>query len=419
MMNRKWCKNNPYLALNGTYRSFLAIILVFTFGCSTPKNINLNHHDESSLNHQVLNFIEESSDIVLAKAEEILRINPDPITNYQSERSAGGLNDFYSEGDYWWMDPENPEGPYIRKDGLTNPANFTAHRKAMRNLNEWVSTLVAAYLYSGEEKYARHALKHLHAFFIDPYTRMNPNLLYAQAIKGRFTGRGIGIIDTIHLIEVARAIEILIEENQIPDDIAIGLINWFGNYNTWLNQHPYGLDEKEHGNNHSTWWAAQVMAFGSLAHQKEYVLLGYEQAKKLLNKQMSDIGSFPEELARTKPYNYSLFNLEGYAIIGYYADKSGLEFWNYETDSGKVEKAFNYMKPYLRDKSKWPHPKDVSHFDEIPVRSVGLMLALLGFEDTSLFETWKVLDAEKKSEEVKRNFPLWQPVLWINSESLE
>ena len=36
---------------------------------------------------------------------------------------------------------------------------------------------------------------------------MNPHLLYAQAIKGRFTGRSIGIIDTLHLVEVARAID--------------------------------------------------------------------------------------------------------------------------------------------------------------------------------------------------------------------
>ncbi len=34
---------------------------------------------------------------------------------------------------------------------------------------------------------------------------MNPNLQYAQAIQGRFTGRGTGIIDTLHLVEVARA----------------------------------------------------------------------------------------------------------------------------------------------------------------------------------------------------------------------
>src|SRR5258705_6773327 len=45
----------------------------------------------------------------------------------------------------------------------------------------------------------------LRAWFVDDATRMSPHLLYAQAIKGRFTGRGTGIIDTLHLVEVARA----------------------------------------------------------------------------------------------------------------------------------------------------------------------------------------------------------------------
>lgn len=32
---------------------------------------------------------------------------------------------------------------------------------------------------------------------------MNPNLHYAEAIHGRLTGRGIGVIDTLQLVEVA------------------------------------------------------------------------------------------------------------------------------------------------------------------------------------------------------------------------
>ena len=46
------------------------------------------------------------------------------------------------------------------------------------------------------ERYVRHALLHLRGWFLDPAMLMNPSLLYAQAISGRFTGRGIGIIDT-------------------------------------------------------------------------------------------------------------------------------------------------------------------------------------------------------------------------------
>jgi len=64
--------------------------------------------------------------------------------------------------------------------------------------------LASAYKLTGDSKYVLHALKHCKAWFTDEATLMNPNLLYAQAIKGRFTGRGIGIIDTIQLMEVVQ-----------------------------------------------------------------------------------------------------------------------------------------------------------------------------------------------------------------------
>ena len=47
----------------------------------------------------------------------------------------------------------------------------------------------AAWKLTGDRQYSDHAAKHLRAWFVDPATRMNPNLQYAQAIHGRFTGR--------------------------------------------------------------------------------------------------------------------------------------------------------------------------------------------------------------------------------------
>src|SRR4030095_5962610 len=58
---------------------------------------------------------------VLKAANQYLKEEPITITASTSPRSAGGLHDFFSEGDYWWPDPQNPDGPYIQRDGLTNP----------------------------------------------------------------------------------------------------------------------------------------------------------------------------------------------------------------------------------------------------------------------------------------------------------
>src|SRR5258708_10926165 len=146
---------------------------------------------------------------ILKAANQYLSETPITITASHSPRSAGGTHNFFSEGDYWWPDPQNPDGPYVQRDGMSNPDNFNEHRRALMRLSVQVPALVAAWKITSNERYAKHGARHLRAWFLDPSTRMNPNLQYAQAIHGRFTGRGIGIIDTIHLVEVARAIEIL------------------------------------------------------------------------------------------------------------------------------------------------------------------------------------------------------------------
>ncbi len=357
-----------------------------------------------------LNFNQKA---VIDAAEIYLHQPPVPITRFTCERSAGGPHDFYSEGDYWWPNPDDPNGPYIRRDGQTNPENFTAHREALWDFSRWVSALTVAYLVSGEEKYASHAQAHLNAWLVDETTKMNPNLLYAQAIKGRVTGRGIGIIDAIHLIEVSRSIQLLHEKGALEEAGFLKMKIWFSQFVEWLTTHPYGIDERDHGNNHSTWWAAQVAAFADLAGRPDLMELCRQQFKKLLNAQMDESGGFPAELSRTKPYDYSLFNLEAYSILAHIASTETDNLWTYEGKHGSLEKAWNFMHPFIADKSGWPLPPDVEHFDELPIQSCGLLLAGLALENRQFLETWQGLSPERKSKEVDRTFPLRQPVLWV------
>ena len=182
---------------------------------------------------------------VLAAARRYLNDAPVTVTAFRAERSAGGIHDFYSEGDYWWPDPAHPEGPYVRRDGETNPDNFVAHRDAMRRLSQIVPALVAAYEITRERRYAARAADHLRAWFVAESTRMNPNLLYGQAIKGVATGRGIGIIDTIHLVEVAQAVRELERLGAIDRATLEGTKGWFRQYLAWMTTHPYGIAERE------------------------------------------------------------------------------------------------------------------------------------------------------------------------------
>ncbi|HXT30743.1 MAG TPA: alginate lyase family protein, partial [Vicinamibacterales bacterium] len=82
---------------------------------------------------------------VLTAADKYLKDAPLTVTASHSPRSAGGQHDYFSEGDYWWPDPANPDGPYIQKDGLSNPANFNDHRRALMRFSVQMPALVAAY----------------------------------------------------------------------------------------------------------------------------------------------------------------------------------------------------------------------------------------------------------------------------------
>jgi hypothetical protein len=285
---------------------------------------------------------------VLKAANKYLAEPPVTVTAASSPRSAGGKHDFFSEGDYWWPDPKNPDGPYIQRDGMTNPDNFVEHRRAMIRLSLIVPALAAAYKITKERKYADHAAAHLRAWFIDDDTRMNPNLQYAQAIKGRFTGRGTGIIDTLHFVEVARAAGHL---DLKPADLA-GVKSWFASYTGWMTTHPYGIAERDAKNNHGTCWCTQVAAFAQLTGNREQTEYCRNRYKTVLvpNQEAAD-GTFPLELARTKPYGYSLFNLDAMAILVQTLTTREDDLWKWQLPDGRgMAKAVAYMYPYIADK---------------------------------------------------------------------
>src|SRR5688572_1695530 len=165
-------------------KNLLVIICWIVTGCSSHKSLQQG----SVLYNEVANTLRIQ---IVKQAEWALQQQPVTVTAHHSARSAGGRHDFFSEGDYWWPNPVSIDSPYIQKDGMTNPDNFVAHRQAMIRLSRVVGALASAYKLSGDEKYVQQALKHCKAWFVDTLTLMNPNLLYAQAIKGRFTGRGI------------------------------------------------------------------------------------------------------------------------------------------------------------------------------------------------------------------------------------
>lgn len=356
---------------------------------------------------------------VMRLGEKYLNEKPITVTASSSPRSAGGRHDYFSEGDYWWPDPKNPDGPYIQRDGMSNPDNFNDHRRALMRLSLHVPALTAAWMLTRDRKYAAHAVAHLRAWFVDERTLMNPHLLYAQAIKGRVTGRGIGIIDTLHLVEVARAITALEKAPVWSDAERGGVRDWFARYLKWMTTHEYGIAEREAKNNHGTCWVMQAGEFARYTNNRELMEFCRTRFKTVLvPNQIAADGSFPEELRRTKPYGYSLFNLDAMTGCCQILSTPDDSLWRFQTADGRgVRQALEFMVPFVADKSKWPHKPDVMYFDAWPVRHHSLLFGGLALDRPSWLALWRRLEPDPTVEEVIRNYVVRQPVLWVSRRS--
>jgi hypothetical protein len=352
---------------------------------------------------------------VLRNAAKYIGDRPATVTAAQSKRSAGGPHDFFSEGDYWWPDPNNPDAAYIQKDGMTNPDNFVEHRKFLMKLSVQVPALAAAWKLTQDRRWADHAATHVRAWFVDESTRMNPNLQFAQAIHGRFTGRGTGVIDTIHLIEVARAIPFLAQAKALSPADFEATKKWFAEYNVWMTTSRNGTDERDAKNNHGTCWLMQVAAFAQLTGDRKLLDYCTDRYKTVIVPgQIEPDGSQPLELRRTKPYGYCLFNLEALATVCQILSGGGENLWAFNTPDGRgVKKAIEYMYPFIRDRKTWKNAPDVMYFEYWPMRQEALLFGALAWGRADYMELWKTLPADSDVDEVIRNYFIRQPVLWV------
>jgi hypothetical protein len=356
---------------------------------------------------------------IIQQANIALTLPVVTVTASSSERSTGGIHDFYSEGDYWWPNPKDLDGPYMRKDGQSNPNNFIDHRLAMLSFRDSVASLTSAYLVTDNKEYARRALVHINAWFVDQDTYMTPNLLYGQAVKGRHTGRSIGIIDTLHLTEVAISIVALKEAGAISTEQFKPIKTWFSQYLTWLNTHEFGIKEKHHPNNHGVAWSLQAAAFAQVADDQATLEWIRNQFKQVyLTQMMNQQGGFDAELARTKPYGYSLFVLDLMAGLATLASTEQDNLWNYKLADGRnMQLGIQFMLPYIQDKNTWPYQQDIQYWENWPQKHLSLALAQQKLAMANIEDIWQTLPNQSNEYEVRRNMPMTQAILWLRKKN--
>lgn len=295
---------------------------------------------------------------LIAQANKLLNYKEPSVMDKMDFPPSGNKHDYTSLAPYWWPDPNKPNGlPYIKKDGEINPEfkNYP-DKENMPKVCKNIYLLGLAYYFSGNEMYAKKATKIATVWFLDTATKMNPNLNFAQVVKGLNNGRGIGIIDTRHFIYALDGIELLQGSLSWDNTQSAALKEWFNLFLHWLQYSDNGLDELAAKNNHGVWYDAQCLGIALYLDSNDLAKKIINRALKRLNDQSNKDHLFPLELARTNSLHYSVFNLVAFNVIAQLAEKINVKIWEYETaDKHALKKSFTALLPYLKNEQKWAY----------------------------------------------------------------
>ena len=302
-----------------------------------------------------------------ARADKWLDQGPWTVVDKPRPAPGGDVHDYLSQAPYWWPSQtptaDNPWGcPYVQRDGERNPeVDSGTDRQDVEKTFDSAYDLSLAWYYTGESRYARKAGQVLRTWFLDPATRMNPNLDHAQFIPCKYDGRAIGIIDfSQSYTSVVDALAVL--GSGAPGWTKAdrsGMTQWNTDFLGWLKNSDFGRQEGAAANNHGTFYdmqlAALAYATGDRALARRTVL---DARARRIDPQIAGDGSQPQELARTRSWHYSTFDLVAYTRLAAIGRHVGVDLWGYQGPDGQgLFKAVDFLLPAATGAGSWTYPE--------------------------------------------------------------
>lgn len=295
---------------------------------------------------------------LIASANSDLSLAPLSVTDKPNPKGISP-HDYVSYARYYWPNPKTKSGlPYINEDGKVNQAQVDkGDDGAIGTLFSAVEDLSLAYYFTGTASYADHAVEMIQTWFLDPATKMNPNMDHAQIALGLGSGRYFGILDARGMYELVNSLGLLQSASAWTAADQKSMNSWLTQYNNWLQTSDFGKEEDAAPNNHGTWFDVQheaiLLYLGKTSEARQ---IAEAFGPRRIATEVKSDGSQPLELARADGWSYSNFNLQALMTMADLAQRVGVNLWAYQAkDGASIRKAMDYLAPYANSNTPWPH----------------------------------------------------------------
>lgn len=319
----------------------------------------LRYTQKKSAEEKLLGHLTEMADLALQRG-------PYSVVDKLSLPPSGNPHDYWHPAPYWWPNPCSEDGlPYVWRDGqrvpgttLYEPDSELYDRTRLQRLFDDTTVLALAWRATGRTQYAEHGAKLLTRWFIDPESRMTPNLRYAQVQRGHNfdEGQSNGIIEMKDMYFFLDAVRILCRAGVLDESEQHKLKIWLRRYLDWLLESLQGLGEHDARNNHGTCYDLQVAAIAAYLGDFKQLHFTFRDSHERILDQFDVDGRQPHEMQRTLTAHYVCFNLQSWVNLAILAERCGQNLWNGVTSSGqRLGKGFEWVAPFIAGSAwRWP-----------------------------------------------------------------
>jgi hypothetical protein len=295
---------------------------------------------------------------VLKAGIAALEYELDPVTNKTQVPPSNDMHDYLTYAPYRWPDPSKPDGlPWIARDGIINPVSRGADTDFTRKsaFFDAIEKLAWTYYFSEDNRFAEKAIELIKGWYLDPETRVNPNMNFAQGVPGIADGRQAGVHEWKPQAEVITAMQMFEADGILPADIKSGMVDWLNEYLIWLTTDTMAISAGHTRQNHANYYNHQVVGLMIYLGRNQEAKAIVEDAKQSrIADQINPDGTQPREMGRTRSVHYTAGNLWLMTELILLGRKLDVDLWDHETEDGRsIKKAYEYLVPYMLGDKEW------------------------------------------------------------------